>query len=76
MPIDRYTTLWAREAFARGRRGTPLDLLLHPAWAFFRNYVLRGGVLLGQVGLTLSAMNAFYVFAKRAKLAEEGRRSR
>jgi glycosyltransferase involved in cell wall biosynthesis len=74
--IDSYTTLWAQDAIARGRRTNVLDLVLTPAWSFVRNYVVRGGFLLGRVGLTVSILNTFYVFLKRAKLAELWRTKR
>lgn len=68
--IDRYTTLWAQQAFARGRRARRLELYLGAHWAFFRNYVLRGGFRLGRAGLIVSLLNAGYTFAKLAKLHE------
>jgi glycosyltransferase involved in cell wall biosynthesis len=71
--IDSYTTLWAKDAFANGKRTNVADLLAAPSWTFFRNYVVRGGFLLGQPGLTISILNSFYVFLKRAKLAELAR---
>jgi hypothetical protein len=43
---------------------------VHPPAAFLRNYVLRRGFLDGGVGLTLSAVNAYSVFLKFAKLRE------
>jgi glycosyltransferase involved in cell wall biosynthesis len=73
--IDRYTTLWAEHAASQGRRAGLGSLVAHPAWAFFRNYVLRGGLLLGQVGWTVSALGAFYTFLKLAKLRERARRT-
>jgi glycosyltransferase involved in cell wall biosynthesis len=73
--IDRYTTLWAEEAHARGRRANPLELVFTPLWAFARNYVLRRGLALGSVGLTVSTVNAFYTYLKVAKLYERGRAS-
>jgi glycosyltransferase involved in cell wall biosynthesis len=68
--IDRYTTLWADEAHARGRRAHAVELFLTPLWAFVRNYVLRRGVVLGSVGLTVSTVNSFYTYLKVAKLYE------
>jgi glycosyltransferase involved in cell wall biosynthesis len=68
--IDRYTTLWAQQKHAAGRRARLIDLLVAPNWAFFRNYVLKRGFLLGRAGLTVSALNAFYTYAKHAKLDE------
>ena len=68
--IDRYTTLWARQAAEEGRRGGPLDAPAAAVWAFLRNYVVRGGVLLGEAGLTVSALNSYYTYVKLAKLRE------
>lgn len=66
--MDRYTTLAAAEMFDRGRRAGLADLALHPPAAFLRNYILRRGCLDGIPGLIVSAMNAYYVFLKFAKL--------
>jgi len=68
--IDAYTTLWAREAFAAGRRTGTLETAGAAGWAFFRNYVLKGGFRLGQVGLDVSLLNTHYTHAKLAKLRE------
>ena len=68
--INEYTTLWARQSHAAGRRTNLLELVGAPFWALVRNYVLRRGVLLGRVGLTVSVLNAYYTFAKLAKLDE------
>jgi glycosyltransferase involved in cell wall biosynthesis len=76
--IDRYTTLWARQAYAEGRRAGVLETTFATAWAFLRNYVLKRGFLLGEAGLTVSTLNAYYTTAKLVKLRElargEGRR--
>jgi len=70
--IDSYTTLWARQAHAAGR-GASLPLAMAGAtWAFFRNYVLKRGLLLGSTGLLISVLNTHYTFVKLAKLRELG----
>lgn len=68
--IDSYTTLWARQALAAGRRSNVLDLSAGASWAFFRNYILKRGFLLGGSGLIVSVLNTHYTFAKLAKLRE------
>ena len=68
--IDRYTSLWSRQAFAEGRRAGPFDAGVASTWAFVRNYLLRRGALLGEVGLTVSTLNAYYTYAKLVKLRE------
>jgi len=65
--IDRYTTLAAEQMRADGRTISLAGLILHPPFAFLRNYILRGGVLLGRVGFVVSALNSYYVFLKLAK---------
>jgi glycosyltransferase involved in cell wall biosynthesis len=68
--IDSYTTLWARQAHAAGRRSNALDMSAGATWAFLRNYVLKRGFLLGGVGFVVSVLNTHYTFAKLAKLRE------
>jgi hypothetical protein len=68
--INQYTTLSAKQMYEAGRRAGLLDLIVHPPAAFVRNYVLRRGVIDGAAGFTISAMNAYSVFLKFAKLRE------
>ena len=68
--IDHYTTLAARQMFEQGRRATTLDIALQPAFAFFRNFILKRGFFDGSVGLTISRMNAQYVRLKFEKLRD------
>jgi len=68
--IDSYTTLWARQARAAGRRSNVLDMSAGASWAFFRNYALKRGFLLGSTGLIVSVLNTHYTFTKLAKLRE------
>ena len=53
-----------------GRRAGLVQLAGHPPLAFLRNYIARGGVRDGAPGFIISAMNAYYVFLKFAKLWE------
>jgi hypothetical protein len=62
--------LAARQMFEDGRRANWIDILVTPRLTFFRNYILRGGFRDGMVGLIISAMNAYYVSVKFAKLWE------
>ena len=68
--MEKYTALAARQMLRDGRRAHLLDLVLHPPAAFLRNYVLRAGFKDGAAGFIISAMNAFYVFLKFARLWE------
>jgi (heptosyl)LPS beta-1,4-glucosyltransferase len=70
--IDRYTTLAAEQNRARGKIASLAGVALHPPFAFFRNYILRGGFRLGGTGLIVSGLNSYYVFLKLAKSREPG----
>jgi glycosyltransferase involved in cell wall biosynthesis len=66
--IDRYTTLAAGQWAAEGRRGSLAAMMVHPPFAFLRNYLLRRGFTQGTQGFIVSVLNAYYVFLKQAKL--------
>jgi glycosyltransferase involved in cell wall biosynthesis len=68
--IHSYTTLAARQMRQQGRRASVASMLAHPPLAFLRNYVWKRGFADGAPGLIVSAMNAYYVFLKFAKLWE------
>jgi glycosyltransferase involved in cell wall biosynthesis len=68
--FDRYTT-WA--AGDRGRRTSRVHwwhLTLRPLGRFFKQYILKLGVLDGITGLIICLLAAFSVFLKYAKLWE------
>jgi glycosyltransferase involved in cell wall biosynthesis len=68
--IDRYTSLAAHQMQDQGRHATVIDLLVHPLFAFIRNYILRLGIRDGLPGLMVSLLNSYYVMLKFAKLWE------
>ncbi len=74
--IQRYTTLAARKMHGQGRRAGFVQLVLQPPAAFLRSYLLRWGFLDGTAGFILSALGAYSVFLKFAKLWELSRRVR
>ncbi|MDB5985621.1 MAG: glycosyltransferase involved in cell wall biosis [Nevskia sp.] len=66
--LDRYSTLGARQAFAAGKRATPLTAIARGGWAFFRTYFLRLGLLDGWAGLMLAAYNGHTTYYRYLKL--------
>jgi glycosyltransferase involved in cell wall biosynthesis len=68
--MERYATLAAQQMRRDRRRARVADLVFHPPAAFLRNFVLRAGFKDGTAGFVVSAMNAFYVFLKFARLWE------
>ena len=66
--LNFYTTLAAKKAKEAGKSASILDMILHPIWASFRMYILRGGWLDGKIGFILAAFHYFYTMTKYVKL--------
>lgn len=64
----RYATLMAADMHARGRRARLAALIVHPAWRFWRGFVLRRGFLDGWRGFLFACLEADYVREKFARL--------
>ena len=65
-----YATLAARKAHEAGKKVGAAGVWLRPKWNFFRNYILKGGILDGHAGYTVCRMSAYYTFLKYALLRE------
>jgi glycosyltransferase involved in cell wall biosynthesis len=74
--INRYTTYAAQQMYENGRRAGLWQMVVHPPFAFLRNYIAKGGIRDGAAGFQISSMNAYYVFLKFAKLRELERRQK
>lgn len=66
--MNTYTSLAAQKSYDSGRRAKFADIILHPVWASFRMYILRGGFLDGRIGFILSVFHYFYTMEKYVKL--------
>lgn len=67
---ERYTKLQAEQWYAAGRKTSYFKLLIRPAFRFFREYILQGGIFDGKVGLQQAWLCAFYSYMKQARLWE------
>lgn len=63
-----YTGLAARKMQESGKKAHLWDFILHPFWASFRMYILRGGWRDGRIGFVLAAFHYFYTMAKYVRL--------
>ncbi|MBM4007774.1 MAG: glycosyltransferase family 2 protein [Planctomycetes bacterium] len=70
--MNRYTSLGAAEAWARGKRSGIVRAFIRAVWSFLRTYIFRRGFLDGREGLLLAIMVAENTLYKHAKLAERG----
>jgi hypothetical protein len=69
--MNRYSTLGAQAALARGQRSFSVsDIVVRPLATFLYNYLLRLGFLDGREGLLLHLYHAVYVSWKYAKAWE------
>ena len=66
--FNKYTTLAAKSLKERGRRTSCAAILLHPAAAFFKAYILKQGFRDGFLGFVMSGMTMFYTMVKYLKL--------
>lgn len=67
---NRYSTLAAEDARARGKRTSALQIALSPLTRFVKFYFLRLGFLDGLPGLVHIAIGCYASFLKHAKLHE------
>ena len=69
--MNRYSTLGAEMAVAKGYRGfNVIDIVVRPVATFFYNYIFRMGFLDGREGLLLHLYHSVYVSWKYAKAWE------
>jgi glycosyltransferase involved in cell wall biosynthesis len=59
--IERYAELAARDLAAQGARAGPVNLWLRPAWRWFSQLFLRGGIVDGPLGVTMANRSAWDV---------------
>lgn len=73
LKMDKYSTAGALELHAKGVSSSHLKAVFRAAWAFFYNYLLRGGILDGGPGLIIAVSDSVNKFFKYTKLMELGR---
>ncbi|MDY6029937.1 MAG: glycosyltransferase family 2 protein [Acidaminococcaceae bacterium] len=68
--FNQYTTIWAENAFSKGKRTGYLSAFAHGLFAFIQTAFLKKGLLDGFPGLVLSLNHSFYTLVKYVKLIE------
>ncbi len=71
--LDRYTTAAAEDLHAAGRRASLAQAAVRSQAAFWRMWLLQGGILDGWAGTVLCQASMFYVLSKYVKLWRLGR---
>ena len=72
--LNRYTTLAAEELHAAGRSAGLFGAVVRAKAAFWRMWLVKGGILDGWPGTVLCLASSFYVLSKYTKLWWMGRR--
>ncbi len=73
--MARYSTIWAEEAWHKGRRTSLPEGLLHGIGSLFSTLILRRGFLDGWMGVCLSCMYFSYTMLKYLKLYQKQKTS-
>lgn len=68
--LCQYTTIWAEEAYKRGKRISLGGIFLHSLGGFFKMFVSRAGFLDGWMGTYMCFNHFFYTMLKYLKLYE------
>ena len=74
--INSYSSMQAEDLYRRGRDPGALKIVLTPAWAFFKAYVLRGYFRYGLDGVIRSHIYAFSRLIRLAKAHERFQQER
>jgi glycosyltransferase involved in cell wall biosynthesis len=74
--LNRYSSLWALDAFKAGRKTGILNIIMSPTATFMNIYFFRLGILDGFPGFVISRNLAYYSFQKKIKLYQLYREKR
>lgn len=66
--VNRYSSVWAREAFNKGKKVSYLALIFKPFFSFLNVYFLKKGFLDGFYGFVISGVYGYSKFQRMIKL--------
>lgn len=67
---NKFTTIAAKEAYARGIRSSVVKIVTRPILKFLRDYFFKLGILDGRYGFIICYINALSAFLKYSKIYE------
>lgn len=68
--VQSYSRIFAESHFYKGKKIHFWNLILNPAWRFFRDYIIKLGFLDGKDGFTISRVSSYETFLKYRKLLQ------
>lgn len=70
LQTNKFSTIEAKTLFEKGKRATLIKLVTRPPFQFFKDYILKGGILDGKYGFVICFLNSLYVLLKYAKMMD------
>ena len=74
--MDRFSTIAAKALFDKGENPSYLKMIINPAWAFIKGYLLKLGLLDGVEGFRIARYTARQSYQKYLKLIRLHRESK
>jgi hypothetical protein len=68
--VNKYSSLWAREAFLKKKKKGYLALATKPLFTFFHIYIIKQGFRDGFYGFVISVLAGYSKFQRIAKLIQ------
>ena len=68
--VDYFTEISARVLYEKGRKASLARLTVSPVFRFFRDFIIKGGLLDGYYGFVICVISSHAVFLKYVKLRE------
>ena len=68
--FDQYTSIWAQDAYAKGKKVSIFAAFGHAFFGFLQMAILKKGILDGGMGLVMCCNHFFYTLMKYLKLIE------
>ena len=67
---DRYSSWSAKDHYDKGQRPNLYHFMVKPAFRFFRDYIIRLGILDGLTGLIICSLSSMGIFMRYLKLKQ------
>ncbi len=68
--IEFYSTIGANTYYKEGRTASIFSLIINPLLKFFRDYIIKLGILDGKAGFTICRISAYATYLKYKKLRD------
>ena len=68
LQVNKFTDIGAQAAYNKGKRSGLLKIFFYPKWKFFRDYIIKLGILDGYWGFVVCKISAHAKFLKYVKL--------